>query len=82
MLNNDKMLDEEEKAKLEHHALGRKFKLVVFIVILLFVTICGLWVKNEFSEISAIAFAMVSAGGLYFGANVAEDKFRGDRRRD
>lgn len=79
MLDNDGVLTEEEKARLEHHGMGRKFKLVVLIVILLFLTIIGLWVKNQFGEIPAIAFAMVSAGGLYFGANVAEDKFRHGR---
>lgn len=79
MVNNDGELSEEEKAKLEHHNLGRKFKLVLLIVILLFATIVGLWAKNQFGEIPAVAFSMVTAGGLYFGANVAEDKFRHGR---
>lgn len=68
MLNNDGKLDEEEKARLEHRHLGRKERMAYVVIALLFVIALGLWVKEQYGEIPAIAFAIVGAAGIFTGA--------------
>lgn len=72
MLNNDGELDEEEKARIAHHYIGRKLKLCIFTIGLLFVLEVGLLLKGAFGEVAAMGWCIVATCGLFFGVDAYE----------